>query len=262
MKRLKSAVVFRKVSILCVVVFLFAAACLNGCSSSNPTTEETTKRQTYDYVKTLENGLTMNLTEKILDDALIGLEFSFDCDFATVSVDETALQAENYNCYLLHKTDGERINNSGDVPLSNRILYFDRVELSDYTLHFECPLAFELDSAYSVNININDSQAETINRISLPLDNYIEIDEIAVRTGYDRNSDKCVDISFSTSGNVEFDIQVEQSEIRTGAPVGDLKKLSDTNYIYSHPITDTEQDIIISFTTLKVKDNLNCDIEF
>lgn len=89
---------------------------------------------------------------------------------------------------------------------SFRILYFDRVELSDYTLHFECPFAFELDSAYSVDININDSQAEMINRISLPLDNYIEIDEIAVRTGYDRYSDKCVDISFSTSGNVEFDI--------------------------------------------------------
>ena len=26
------------------------------------------------------------------------------------------------------------------------------------------------------------------------------------------------------------------------------------NYIYTHPITDTEQDIIISFTLLKVKD--------
>lgn len=113
-----------------------------------------------------------------------------------------------------------------------------------------------------MDININDSQAETINRISLPLDNYIEVNKITTRTGYDKYSDKCVDISFSTSGNVEFDIQIEQSEISTGAPVGDLKKLSDTYYIYTHPITDTEQDITISFTSLKVNDNLNCDIEF
>ena len=257
----EGAFVFKK-SIIGLVCLFRVMVFLNGCSSSNPAIEKTIDKQTYDYVKTLDNGLTMNLSKKVFDNNLMGLEFSFDSDIANISVDETALQTNDYNCYLFNKTSGERLYSDGDIPLSNNILYFDNVELSNFTLHFECPLIFELDSAYSVDIDINDSQAKDIDRITLPLGNYIEVNKITTRMVYDKYSDKCVDISFSTSGNVEFDIQVEKSEISTGAPVGDLKKLSDTNYIYTHPITGTEQDITISFTSLKINDDLNCDIEF
>lgn len=249
-------------SILVLVCIFCIMGCLNGCSNLNTAIEKTTNKQTYDYVKTLDNELTIGLSKKVFDNNLMGIEFSFDSDVATISVDETVQQTNDCNCYLVNKTSGERLYSDGFTPLPNNILYFDNVELSNYTLHFECPLVFELNSVCSVDININDSQAKDIDRITLPLDNYIEVNKIATRTGYDKYSDKCVDISFLTSGNIEFDIQVEQSEISTGAPVGDLKKLSDTNYIYTHPINDTEQDIIISFTLLKINDNLNCDIEF
>lgn len=251
-----------KKSILCVICLLFAVICFSGCTSNVSTessVQESSEEQAYDYSKTLDNGLKVNLTKKLLDNDLMGIEFSFDCDDANVIVDEESMQTDEFNCYLISKTDDKKILNSGDVPLSENILYFDNVELTDYNLHLECPVSIELSSSYSVNININNSKPE---EISLPLNNYIKINDVSVRTGYDKFSDKCVEISFSASENVMFDIQVDKSEISTGAPVGDLTEVSESNYVYTHPITDTEKSITIFFTSIKINDNINCDIEF
>ena len=46
----------------------------------------------------------------------------------------------------------------------------------------------------------------------------------------------------------------------SAAAAGDLEILSSTDYIYTHPVTDTEQDIIISFVDIEIRDDLNCDI--
>lgn len=252
----------RKKSIIGTTLIILLAVCLNGCNGSAPTTQESISKPAYDYVETLDGGLKMNLTKKSLDENLLSIEFSFDCDKGTVNVDEDALQKGDFDCYLINKTDNKKIMNSGDVPLSNNTLYFDNVNLADYNLHFECPVTIELNSLYSADININDSKAETSNKISLPLNNFIEINEVSVRTGYDKYSDKCVDIYFSTSGNVIFDMQVDKSEISTGAPIGDLNEISNNKYVYTHPITDTEQTISLSFTSIRISDDINCDIDF
>lgn len=86
------------------------------------------------------------------------------------------------------------------------------------------------------------------------------MNKITIRTGYDKYSNKCVDISFSTSSNIKFDIQLGNRK-SVQEQVGDWKNPA-TLIIYTHPTTSTEQDIIMSFTSLKVNDNLNCDIEF
>lgn len=253
---------FKKM-IIGIVCLFFIIGCLNGCSSSGSDIEQTANQQLYNYTETLGNGLTFSLTAKTYSDIenAILFERSFDFDSGTVSVDESTLQ-EDSGFYLVHKTSGEIIELDLLLYYESIVHHFDdNVELSDYTLHVECPLVLEFDSSYSVDINLNDSQAEAVGKIELPLDNYIEINEIATRTGYDKFSDKCVDISFSTSGNVaNFDIWVEQSEISTGAAAGDLEVLSSTDYIYTHPVTDTEQNIIISFVDIGIRDNLNCDI--
>lgn len=248
-------------SIFTAILIIVLAVFINGCNSSPTTAQENNSKSSYDYVKTLDNGVKINLTKKSLDKDLMGIEFSFDCDSGSVSLDEAALQTDSFNCCLINKTDGTKIMSSGDAPFLNNTLYFDNVDLKNYNLHFECPVTIELNSPYSVDVNINEGETETHNKISLPLDNYIEVNKTSVHTGYDKYSDKCVEIYFSTSENVMFDIKVDKSEISTGAPVGDLKEISNNTYVYTHPITDTEKTIALSFTSLKISDNINCDIE-
>lgn len=247
--------------IFAAILIIVLAVFLNGCSGSPTNTQENNGSSEYDYVKTLESGVKVNFTKKSLDKDLMGIEFSFDCDNGSVSLDESALKTGDFNCYLINKTDGTKIMSSGDAPFLNNTLYFDNADLKNYSLHFECPVTIALNSSYPADININDSGEEVNNKISLPLDNYIEINKVSVRTGYDKYSDKCAEIYFSVSGNITFDIQVDKSEISTGAPVGDLTKTSDNTYVYTHPVTDTEEAISISFTSLKISDKLNCDID-
>lgn len=257
-----------KKSILCIICLIFAVIGFNGCDSSvsmESSVQESLEEQAYDYSKTLDNGLKVNLTKKLLDNDLMGIEFFFDCDDANVIVDEESMQTDEFNCYLISKTDDKKIENSGDLPLSENILYFDNVELTDYNLHLECPVAIELNSAYSVDINMNNSSTSSTSRteeILLQLNNYIKINDISVRTGYDKFSDKCVEISFLTSENVMFDMQVDKSEISTGALVGDLTEVSESDYVYTHSITDTEKSITISFSSIKINENISCDIDF
>lgn len=244
-------------AVLIIVLTLF----MNGCNSSPATAQANNGKSEYDYVQTLDNGMKINLAKKSLDKDLMGIEFSFDCDNGSASLNEAALQTESFDCYLINKTDGTKIMCSGDAPFLNNTLYFDNADLKNYSLHFECPVKIALDSSYPADININDGGKEVNNKISLPLDNYIEINKVSVCTGYDKYSDKCAEIYFSVSDNVTFDIQVDKSEISTGAPVGDLMKTSDSTYVYTHPVTDTEEAISISFTSLKISDKINCDIE-
>ena len=68
----------------------------------------------------------MNLSKKVFDNNLMGLEFSFDSDIANISVDETALQTNDYNCYLFNKTSGERLYSDG--KLLTIINCFDAIE--------------------------------------------------------------------------------------------------------------------------------------
>lgn len=63
----------------------------------------------------------MNLSKKVFDNNLMGLEFSFDSDVATISVDEVALQMNDYNCYLVNKTSGERLHSDGDLMTRSKI---------------------------------------------------------------------------------------------------------------------------------------------
>lgn len=261
-EQFKRGVFMGKKFILSAALLFSLAVCLNGCSSLPTGTQVNVSNSSYDYVENFDGGLKMNLTKKILDENLMKIEFSFDCTNGNIKVNEDALQSSDFNCYLINKTDKTKISNSGDIPLSDNMLYFDNVDLEEYNLHFEYPLIIELDSPYSVDIDINSSQDDTAHKISLPLDNYIEIVDISAPREYDKYTEKCVDISFLTSENLTFDIQTDKSSIATGAAIGDLVKTDNNRYTYSHPITNTEENITLSFTNIKITNTLNCDIDF
>lgn len=70
------------------------------------------------------------------------------------------------------------------------------------------------------------------------------------------------DIDFSVSDkNLDFDIQIDKSEISTGAAAGDLANPESDKYIYTHPINDEETEIVISFKNVCISNTFSVDVE-
>ncbi len=70
------------------------------------------------------------------------------------------------------------------------------------------------------------------------------------------------DIDFSVSDkDMDFDIQIDKSEISTGAAAGDLTNPESDKYIYTHPINDEETEIVISFKNVCISNTFSVDVE-
>lgn len=184
----------------------------------------------------MENGIKLNLKKSTIDNNLTKIEFSFDCQNGNISINDETDKADSSDCCLVSRNNDTENIKSSETSLLQQTLYFDKADLSDYILHFENPVNIQLNSSYFTDININEMTADQV-KIFLPLENYFEINGVSVKNEYDKYSDKCVDISFSVSENVSFEIQVEKSEISAGAPVGELKETEENKYVYSTPST-------------------------
>lgn len=252
----------RRITVL-LATWLLAAVCLHGCSTL-PIEKSalTQKAAQYDYVKDLGSGLQLSVTKKALDDNLLALQLTFTSENSVAMIDNDAPIVSESNCYLVHKMNGEKVLPSGNMPLSEGVLYFENVPLSQYTLHLECPVVATLNETYPVQIHLTGIPTlQSTQPIKLPFDQCITPESVTMRTGYDEFSDQCADFSFSVSNDVDFELQIDQSAISTGAPIGTLQPLADHRYIYSHPVLKGEKSITVSFCSVQVRTVYSCNIE-
>ena len=252
---------FINIAVLILVIFMISG-CTNQAFESH--TDNTNIADEYDYNHSFGNGLELRLKKNILEDNLVKFKFELQNEQsidnkieAIASIDDAS------NCYLIHNSDNEIIKGFGD--LSTNVLFFDNVkyDLSEYTLHFECPVSINIDQEYPINIPTTDSK-KTYNdkAIELPLNNSIKVNTVSTRNNFDRLSNHCVDIDFMISSKItDFDIRIDKSEISNGAPIGTFTDKENGNYIYSHPISDTEADITVIFKDISINDICKCDIK-
>lgn len=251
---------------LSFIAFLLMFCCFMGCDrqTAEIINEE---REQFDYCSKLGNGLQININKKKLDNHLICFELSCETDSDVYEKFEIAsLEKDKSYCYLIHKTSNEKKYAIDEASAVKNILYFDNVDfdkLSEYILHIECPFDLEIKSEYPIVIPIQNT--ETVfedKKNNLPFNHFIKINKASVRDDYERFSEKCVDIDFSVSDkNLDFDIQIDKSEISTGAAVGDLSNSEHNKYIYTHPINDNETEIAISFKDIGIRNTFRVDIE-
>lgn len=100
-------------------------------------------------------------------------------------------------------------------------MFFDNVKdnLSEYSLHIECPLKILLIEEFPFSINLKNNEIADNNIIELPFDNFIKLNKCNTRQEVNEFTDKCVDVTFLTSTeSIDFDVRIEKSQISTGAP--------------------------------------------
>ena len=242
------------IAIPIVIIFIFA-----GCSNETDNDGNTENIESYDYSYDLENGLKLQIKTNEAENDLFSFKFEFNTENSIFKSAEFV--DGSYDCYLKHNLTEEIIKGFGDISTS--VLYFENVKgnLSEYSLHIECPIKIRLNEEYPFSIILKSNEIADNNIIELPLDNSIKLNNVSTRQDFDKFSDKCVDVTFLTSSeNIDFDIRIEKSQISTGAPVGDFKQISKTEYVYSHPIYESETEISISVIDVSLQDMLKCDI--
>lgn len=242
------------IAIPIVLIFIFA-----GCTNETDNDGNTENIKGYDYCYDLDNGLKLQIKTNEAENDLFSFKFEFNTENSKFKNAEFI--NSSYDCYLKHKLTEETVEGFGDI--STNVLYFENVKgnLSEYSLHMECPIKIRLNEEYPFSIILKSNEIADNNIIELPLDNSIKLNNVGTRQDFDKFSDKCVDVTFLTSSeNIDFDIRIEKSQISTGAPVGDFKQISKTEYVYSHPIYESETEISISVIDVSLQDVLKCDI--
>lgn len=258
---------------ICVLMSFITALviCLTGCGVSDTEGESSTAgRESVQYEKSFDlgSGLKVKLTPKQLDENLLCINFDFSTDGSVFNEFEiTENQPDKSGCYLVNKSTGEKILPVGDVPLTQKALYFENIsadELSEYSLKLSFGAVLKSDKGFPVRISLGDNGAEAnADKITLPFGNYISVDKTVKHSESKEYSDKGVDLYFSLSSeNIDFDITADKSAISTGAAIGTLSKNGKNSYIYTHPVKNDESEIVLSFSSVVIEDVFSCDVEF
>ncbi|MDE6413226.1 MAG: hypothetical protein K2K42_04965, partial [Eubacterium sp.] len=130
---------FIKIAVFILVIFM-----ISGCTNQSFEfhTDNTNIADEYNYNHSFGNGLELGLKKNILEDNLVKFEFELQNELSIDNKIEAIASIDDAShCYLTHNSDNEIINGFGD--LSTNVLFFDNVkyDLSEYTLHFECPVS-------------------------------------------------------------------------------------------------------------------------
>ena len=251
---------------LLALILLSIIFCFMGCNKQTAGTINAKKEQ-FDYCSKLSDGLQMNINKIKLDEHLICFELSYETDSDVYKrFEASSLKKDVSNCYLIHKTSNEKKYAVDEDSAAKNRLYFDDIDfnnLSEYILHIESPFELEMKSEYPIAIPIQNAETVFEDKVvHLPFNHFININKASVRNDYEKLSEKCVAIDFSVSDkNLDFDIQIDKSEISTGAAAGDLINSESDKYIYTHPINDEETEIVISFKNVCISNTFSINVE-
>ena len=238
-----------------------------GCTPAQSASQSADMPKFHD-IQDLGGGLALSVTDREIEDDTL-CAFTIECvtDGSAFDTFAFAADAEDADGYLLHDADDQKYDCVQAMVSDDCTIYFDRPQdvsgWSGYTLHFTCSATTQAndETTYTVAVPLAQNKTELNKTIGLPLNNSIQVTQVEKQTGYPEFSDTCADIYFTISAGISnFSIYVDSSAVVTGQEPGTLTKEDETHYIYSHPIEETEEEIVLSFRQIGIADQIIYDI--